>query len=881
MSIHVAAAVLLTVLLGSAPVAGAAEATPAAATKDTFLIVPHTHWEGAVFKTREEYLQMGLPNILKALRLLKSYPDYHFVLDQACYVRPFLERYPEEEASFRKFVKQGRLQVIGGTDCMPDVNMPSGESFVRQILYGKGYFRRKLGVEVTSLWDIDTFGHHAQIPQILKLAGYKACWLSRGIPDGNVPSDFFWEGIDGTRLATYRLPYGYGLVQGAPDSLPGFTKFIKERYDALTPFTRGACRVGLSGGDVYPPEEHLPRMVEEYNRQPDASLRLQLAVPADYEALVEQRRPDPRPVFKGEFNPMFQGTYGSRIELKQRTREAERLLTTGEKLGVLAHWLGAPPNDRVLWQAWEPLIFNQTHDCMSGVMTDHVYEDVIRGYDFAQRIADAEVETKLRDLGAKIDTRGEGIALVVWNTMSWLRTDLATASVGLTDNARDLKLLGPDGQPVPLQILSSQHDNDGALLRAEFAFVARDIPALGYAVYRVLPLQSPAAAATAASLPDAVLENEYCQVKCDPATGAITSLILKDGKWNALGGPGNVVAEEPDHGDLWEIDHPLDGGRCYATRDPHPAPQPGKAVLSTGRAGMPAAVLRGPVFSELAIPPRPFGQKGSFATSVRLCAGLRRIDIHTTVVNRDKSVRYRALFPTSIRKGQNVQEIPFGAIERPDAIDMPAQNWIDYGDGRHGLALLNVGHPGNNVSDGTMMLTLMRCEPLASGPSTDGTNTGLDYWAPDGSSTGFELGKPLTFHYALLPHAGDWRQAGVYRDGLELNNPLVARTASAHAGVLPARWGFLEISRPNLVVSALKGGPGGTAVLRLYEASGEPVKGATVKLSAHVLSAEEVNLMEDPGRRLDLAADAVQLDFHPFEIKTVKLSLQRPDGTGK
>ena len=181
---------------------------PANATKPAFLIVPHTHWEGAVFITREEYLQIGLPNILKVLRLLKTYTDYHFVLDQACYVRPFLDCYPEEEAAFRKFVKQGRLQVIGGTDCMPDVNMPGGESFIRQILYSKGYFRRKLDFEMTRAWLIDTFGHHAQIPQIAQALGLQGVLAERGLPNGSVPSEFFWEGLDGTRLSTYWLPHG-------------------------------------------------------------------------------------------------------------------------------------------------------------------------------------------------------------------------------------------------------------------------------------------------------------------------------------------------------------------------------------------------------------------------------------------------------------------------------------------------------------------------------------------------------------------------------------------------------------------------------------------------------------------------------------------------
>ena len=307
------------------------------AAKDVFFFIPHTHWEGAVFKTREEYLDIGLPNILRALRLLKAHPNYRFVLDQACYVKPFLERYPEEEAAFRKFVKEGRLAIVGGTDVMLDVNMPGGESFVRQVLYGKGYFRKKLGVDVTVGWQLDTFGHHAQMPQLLKLGGYKSFWFFRGVADWNTPSEFLWEGIDGSRIPAFWLPHGYGMAYGSPNTLPGFTEFIKERFDSLAPFARGRGRVGLAGGDVCEPEEHVPALVEQFNRQPNAPFELRLAVPADFEALVASR-PD-RPVVRGELNPIFQGIYSSRIELKQRTRELERLLTTAEKLGVLLHWL--------------------------------------------------------------------------------------------------------------------------------------------------------------------------------------------------------------------------------------------------------------------------------------------------------------------------------------------------------------------------------------------------------------------------------------------------------------------------------------------------------------------------------------------------------------
>src|SRR5207244_3910700 len=162
-------------------------------TNQTLYYIPHTHWEGAVFKTREEYLEVGLVNILKAVQLLKQYPEYKFALDQVAYFKPFLERYPEEAAAFRKFVGEGRLEIVGGMDVMPDDVKPGGELFVRQMQYGKKYCREQLGLDVTVAWLLDTFGHHPQMPQLLKLGGFKSFWFCRGVPKNDLPSEFLWK----------------------------------------------------------------------------------------------------------------------------------------------------------------------------------------------------------------------------------------------------------------------------------------------------------------------------------------------------------------------------------------------------------------------------------------------------------------------------------------------------------------------------------------------------------------------------------------------------------------------------------------------------------------------------------------------------------------
>ena len=563
--------------------------------------------------------------------------------------------------------------------------------------------------------------------------------------------------------------------------------------------------MALAGADVCEPEEHVPVLVEQFNRQAGAPFELRIAVPTDYEA-AGRPAGRPRPVVRGELNPIFQGAYSSRIELKQRTRELERLLTTAEKLGVLLGWLAMPADQDLLWRAWEPMLFNQTHDLMSGVMTDRVYDDTIRGYDFSKRIADDEVEGRWRSLSAGIDTQGEGIPIVVLNTLGWPRTDIVVANVGFgRRNVRDLSLLGPDGQAVPVQVLDSVRYGDGGLLRAEIAFVARDVPPLGYSVYRLMPLRC-----LRLRLPkpqaEPVLENEHLPPRIRPAAAARSrAWSSRPAQWNALRGPGNVVAREDDHGDLWELYHTLDGGsriamktqaRCRSRARPssaatrarcarHGQPRPGRLRVQGRRI--------------------PSARKGQFATTVRLYAGLRRIDIRTRSSTR--AVRPLPGVVSHVdprgpeRARDSLRRHPSGRT----GIEFPAQNWIDCGNGRRGVALLNRGLPGNVRRRGTMMLSLLRSTRIVA------YGVGGGYEPATSSDSGLELGKELTFDYALVPHAGDWRQAGVYRDGLEFNHPLLACTVASHAGTLPSRWGFLEIAPPNRGSLALKPGPDGAA----------------------------------------------------------------------
>ena len=327
---------------------------------------------------------------------------------------------------------------------------------------------------------------------------------------------------------------------------------------------------------------------------------------------------------------------------------------------------------------------------------------------------------------------------------------------------------------------------------------------------------------------------------------------------------GNIIVKEQDFGNFWQYNGPCKGDEFYPMegRYPLPAFDANQADFSHHYNGD-GNIHNGKAMIEFSIA-FPFGS-GRFATRVRLYAGIPRIDIQTTLVNNDEKVRYRVAFPTSIQGGAITHEIPFGAIERPEG-EFPAQNWIDYSMDGKGLALLNRGLPGNNVVDGVMMLSLMKCTALEGGYG--------DLKLGDATRQGLEIGKLHLFDYALSPHQGDWRDARVYRQGLEFNTPLISWKPSRHPGELPARKSFVKISAENVVLSAVKSSADGF-IVRLYEAEGKQSNGVVLEIAWTVRQVFETNLIEKIEQPISIEADhhSVRFDLSPFEIKTFLLRI--------
>ena len=848
--------------------------------KSKVWIVPHTHYDAEVFIVEKETLEIGYANLLGALRLLHDRPAFKFALDQTCFIEPFLKAYPETREALQGMIDNGRLEIVGGTHSMPDENMPSGESFIRNVQYGKRVCKAEFGVDVRGGWPIDTFGHHPQIPQLMVKSGFDYAAFQRLMKPGS-PSEFYWQGLDGTRLLCHWMHCSYASFYGAPGNLHEFATFANPRIERLTQHAVTTNIMAPAGADLTPVEPQLLDMIEAYNASQD-EVELLLATPTEYFNALKGSADFP--IVTDDLNPVFQGCYSARIVVKQWNRSLETLLLNCEKIDALAQRLGSISQAERIWEAWRPTLFNQAHDNIGGCHVDAVYDNMIDRYKLAQSAGESVLDASMHSVTEQVDTTGDGVPIVVYNTLGWERSDVVECSVGFTTPGTfEIEVRDASGQAAPCDLLQVERYPDGSLKRAGILFIARDVPSFGCEVYHVvsandLPDSGGAPAVTSShpqggllrfELDRGWLENAFYRLEFDLWGGTITSLVDKQQAWEVLPDQlrlGNLIVRERDFGNFWQYNGPCKGDAFYPQQGRYPLPEFNDKTADYAHTYQGDGNIRqGKAMVEFSIS-HPYGS-GHVGTRVRLYAGIRRIDIQTTIVNNDERVRYRAALPTSIADGTITHEIPFGALQRPEG-EYPAQNWIDYSGGGHGVTLLNRGLPGNNVVDGVMMLSLLKCTAIKEGYSEVG---GFRLSTP--TEGGYEKGKLHTFDYAIVPHGdGDWRAAQAYRRGAEYNTPLIVFKPLRHAGILPARHSFLKVSGDNVVLSSVKACEGGL-IVRVYEAEGRAGPSPVVIEPAWpIRQAYDVNLIEQEDKPLAVqSSQGLALTLGAYEIKTVKL----------
>jgi alpha-mannosidase len=752
-----------------------------------------------------------------AIDRMEEYPEFIFTADSTCYLEWIEETDPELFDAIRRRIAEGRWQVVGGWWVEPDCNIPSGESFARQGLYGQRYLKDRFGIIATTGCNVDPFGHAGSLPQLLRKAGMDSyMFLRPQAHELTLPGPYFWwESPDGSRVLAYRIPHEYC----AP---PGDLAYHVEKSLAQLPADRPELMVfygvGNHGGGPTRANLDSIRNLNEKGELPTLELS---SARAFFDRIAESD--GHIPVHADELQHHCRGCYSAHSGVKLWNRRTENLLLRAEKWAVIADVVAglAYPLDE-LTEAWKLALFNQFHDTLCGTAIAPAYEDSRDQYGHASSLAANAFNRAVQVIGRQIDIAPEPDMwpVVVFNPHPWqLRTDVELEFRGFPN--KRARIMDEHDNEIAAQATRSHATVEGSRGRIVFA---ADVPPLGYRLYRIYPSEN--APSTVVSATGTTLENDFLALEIDPKTGWLSHLTDKTTGVDLVPpDPGAHAVVVEDLSDTW-------GHRVRAYDD----------VIGQFECTSVRLVEHGPVRSVIRIE-SGYGSS-SLVEEVVLGARSRYVDVRVALDWHERHKLLKLRFPTTIETDRATFEIPYSHLERATGGDEePGQAWVDVSSATAGLSVLNDGKHGHDARGGEIGMTVAR-SPLYAWHDPkifdeDGIYDYLDQGRQD-------------FTYRLVPHGGDWRAAGVVRLAAELNQPPFPLLESYHAGPLPPSASYAADGEGPVVVTVLKGSEDadGDVVVRAYESTGRPAH-ASIEL-----------------RLLDRTIEA---DFGAHEIKTFRV----------
>jgi alpha-mannosidase len=776
------------------------------------------------------------------LRLMEEFPFFTFSQSQPLMYKEMKRLYPGMYQQIKQRVKEGRWDVIGGMWVEPDSNLPSGESFVRQLLFGSRFYQKEFGITPHTCWMPDCFGNCYTLPQILAKSGIEFFVTHKmSVWNDTNPwklNQFWWEAPDGSRVFAVVPPTHFAGTADPDHIAAHWRKYVEHDKDNIGQSLY--CYGWGDGGGGVDREmlNYIKRYVEHSGKVPG----LPHVAPAKLEKALTEMRDKAKgmnlTVWKNElYLEAHRGVHTTKARLKKLNRYAEFLYREAELYSSIAGTMGtAYPQDRIN-AGWERLLTNQFHDSLPGSHIKDVYGDLLNEYQEAISVGEDVRAKALQTIAKNIAApRMPGKPFAVFNalpTAASLLVSLDEKGVG------DCTIADESGTPLPAQRITRL---DGS---RTVVFYASDVPAIGYKVF-CLAKAKPVAVKSMMTMTKSKLENDFFVVKLN-GEGEIVSLVDKRAgreviKHNGKGNVFKIYEDIPSAYEAWDIT------LQYLDRELTPE----KGEVSEGE--------NGPVCAWVTVRKKFFNSV--LRQKIIIYRDIPRIDFETEIDWVERKKLLKVGFDVDIMSTHYTSDIPFGTIDRPNyrfvdadkgKFEVCAHQWIDMSQEDYGVSILNDCKYGHEVTEQSMRLTLLK------GPTF-----------PDPDSD-IELHH---FTYSLYPHAGSWQQARTIQRALELNVPSHAVMLDETKGALPASYSFAEVSNPNITLEVLKKAEDSDdCILRVVDRCGQTAQ-TSVRLFAKIKKAVECDLMERELKTRDVAIkdDVLAFTIRPYEIKTFKMS---------
>lgn len=791
--------------------------------------IGHTHidvaWLWTVAQTREKVAR----SFSTVLKYMDEYPEYKFMSSQPALYQFLKERYPETYEKIKERVKEGRWEPEGGMWVEADCNLTSGESLVRQFLYGKKFFKDEFGIDSRILWLPDVFGYSGALPQIMKKSGIKYFMTTKLAWNqiNKVPYDtMMWRGIDGSEIFTHLITT-LGVGQSEADFFTTYNGMLHpdailggwHRYQNKDINNDILIAFGYGDGGGGPTREML-----ETSKRMEKGIRgipkVRQEFAGNYFEELEERVEGNKslPVWEGElYFEYHRGTYTSMGRNKRSNRRCEQLLMDVELLEVLTGTSEKEEMDKI----WRTVLLNQFHDILPGSSIAEVYEVTKKEY--------AEIESRLAEMIAeKLNLLMDGgqDKISVFNTLGFDRNDVVSLgdchAAALTDES---------GKIYPVQETAQ-----GAV-----AYIT-DIPAKGGKTLQLLDTVKEEASRI--QITENGIETPFYRISIDE-NGLFTSIYDKECDREVLkaGEKGNLLRmyeDKPMHYDCWDID-------MYYSEKYWDAEKADKIQWTE----------EGPVRATLEI--QRTISNSVIKQEIHFYADSRRIDFSTWVDWKEHQHLLKVHFPVNIHSDEATFEVQFGNLKRKihgntswdeARFESCGQKWMDISEGHYGVSLLNDCKYGYSAKDSNIALTLIK--------------SGID---PNKTADQEEH----VFTYALYPHKEMWSAAGTVQEAYKLNQP-----AYAAAGELKnSGKSFISTDKDNIIIETVKPAENGDGmIVRLYDCENSLTKATLTFAEGMLESVEECNLMEEKEADIEACGNSFTVSVKPYEIKTYRVRLK-------
>lgn len=862
-------------------------------TKPLVYVIPHSHYDTEWVLTHEQYLKIEIPQVQQRLDLLQVDPAHGFYNDDEAVIRPFVER------AGRKYVDMLRQGIVDGmvepkgSIVQNELTMPYGESLIRNMTNGERILSDALGLRIRPevFASIDQYGYGSQIPQIIKKAGRdyflvgeylgrdeESHRIPHSNPDVRKRSEFWLQGLDGSKVLAYRDPY-YHFPKYPPATAD---LAFGPRY---TPVLSHNSALNFQGADNVAPIKELTTYLDTLN----AANGLFKYIISPTTSLFRAVEKSPGiPTYTSEsFINHWSGVYESRVQGRIRSRRIENKILAAESLATIAGLKGMSYPQSILDEAWYLLLLNQHHDpIMSPMANPGLYEgSVLPRHDNAEAQTDAALAGTLNWLATEITANQQpGIPVIVFNPLASRRSMVVQARVPA--KLSSVRVNDLHGKRVRSQVLSK------SAMETSIAFLADDLPALGWRTYYVsnTPGADPQSSAGVTATEN-LIENEHLRIELK--SGLIQRIIEK-GSGTAVfqadtSAGVNEVLIWRDEGCI-SIVKPIDKNEVAAFVHNPKAELVGR---SSGAANRKVTVLEtGPARGALQIEYNL--DWGVFVQKISVDAGARVIRFATDVrwdsadkISALNGRRVRVAFNSTYKNAKVFADIPFGVIEwKQSEIIRPVNSWLGIESGTNGAAFCHRGPQSIQVVDDTVYMTLFRSvvetaltkqnavkpvntvgNPTVVEPPRERSKCGWDNPADKAAEDGEH-----TINYSVYIHPGDWKTANVPNAAAGENAPVFVRVPYGNKGMLAGEDSLVSVKPTALVVTAVKPteySKSGT-IVRLYNPTNVPISG-TLATGFPQGGAEVVNFREERIRILAGEGSEFALTVAPYEIMTVRI----------